>query len=63
MARFWEEVEKEKEGMVYALVPCDNSGRADRDLLPKVQQMLSEFVDLMSEDLHLSLPPMRYIQH
>lgn len=39
---------------MYALVPCDNRGGADHDLVIEVQQMLSEFVDLMPEEFPLA---------
>lgn len=49
--------------MVYALVTCDEIGKIDCDLLPKVQQIPYEPIDLMSKDLSLGLLPMRDVQH
>ncbi|XP_042472267.1 uncharacterized protein LOC122054917 [Zingiber officinale] len=52
------------EDMVYALLPYkSNEIDLDSDLPTEVQQLLSNFVDLMVEDLPLGLPPMREIQH
>jgi hypothetical protein len=53
-----------REDVVYALLPCENSTTEENPDLPvEVQKMLTEFSDLMPEDLPPGLPPMRDIQH
>ncbi|XP_042979994.1 uncharacterized protein LOC122310185 [Carya illinoinensis] len=62
MSRFLDEVEHG--GVVYALLPCENSAiDVDTDLPVEVQRLLAKFSDLMPEDLPPGLPPMRDIQH
>jgi hypothetical protein len=59
MSRFLEEIEEE--GVVYALMTCEKGSRVDDDVLVELCEMLTEFVDLMLEELPLGLPPMRDI--
>ncbi|XP_042962357.1 uncharacterized protein LOC122296620 [Carya illinoinensis] len=62
MSRFLDEIEHE--GVVYALLHCENSAvDVDTDLPVEVQRLLAEFSDLMPEDLPPGLLPIRDIQH
>ncbi|XP_042954672.1 uncharacterized protein LOC122291092 [Carya illinoinensis] len=62
MSRFLDEIEHG--GMVFALLPCENSAvDVDTDLPVEVQRLLAEFSNLMPEYLPPGLPPMRDIQH
>ncbi|KAE8701689.1 hypothetical protein F3Y22_tig00110515pilonHSYRG00071 [Hibiscus syriacus] len=56
--------EIEHGGVVYALLPYDNSAVDVDTYLPvEVQRLLAEFSNLMPDDLPPRLPPMRDIQH
>ncbi|KAE8668214.1 putative Quercetin 3-O-methyltransferase 1 [Hibiscus syriacus] len=60
--KFLDEIEHG--GVVYALLPCENSAvDVDMDLPVEVQQLLAEFSNLMPKDAPPGLPPMRDIQH
>lgn len=60
MSRFLEEVE---EGVVCVLMLCEKGARGDDDVPLELQEALSEFDDLMSEDLPLVCRSWRYLQH
>jgi hypothetical protein len=60
MSRFLEEIEEE--GVVYALMTCENGSKIDDDVSVELREVLLEFVGLMPEELPLGLPPMRDIQ-
>ena len=55
--------EAEEEGVVYILMPCKEGAIINDEVSVKLQEVLTEFTDLMPENLPPSLPPMRDIQH
>jgi hypothetical protein len=61
MSQFLEEAEEE--GVVYALMPCEERASIDDDVTVELQEVLAKFADLMPEYLPPGLPPMRDIQH
>ena len=60
MSQFLEEAEEK--GAVYALMPCEEGAIIDDEVSVELQEVLTEFADLMPENLPPSLPPMRDIQ-
>lgn len=61
MSRFLEEVEED--GVVFVLMPHEEGSRVDDDVSVELWELLTEFVDLMPEELSPDLPPMRDIHH
>ncbi|XP_059436259.1 uncharacterized protein LOC132169206 [Corylus avellana] len=55
--------EAEEEGVVYALMPCEEGDNVDDEVSIELQEVLTEFADLMPENPPPGLPPMRDIQH
>jgi hypothetical protein len=61
MSLFLEEVEEK--GVVYALMPCEEGSRVNDNVSVELQEVLTDFGDLMLEKISYCLPPMRDIQH
>lgn len=59
IAQFLEEVEEG--GVVCALMACEESAKGDVSV--ELQEMVSKFANLMSEDLPLGLPLVSNIKH
>jgi hypothetical protein len=60
MSWFLEEIEEE--GIVNALMTCENGSKVNDDVSVELREVLKKFADLMPEELPLGLPPMRDIK-